>query len=277
MQHKNIILNSLKESFAAILRDKRLFLLLFVLQIFFFVILFLLNNVYIPKIVISAQAITDYLSKQNLDEAAVTSNLLQQKSILGDDPLSISRNFNDILKNFRFYLVYSFLLLVIFGSISWPITKKIIHKSDIKQLIGNFFKNLVVLLFYLGLIFSFFFSLLNISFTELAMEGQNFLIKYIVFLIFSIILIYFMFISLSLLHNTNLSNIVQKTLIIGVKKVHYILSAYFINIFLFSISIFLLYYFLEKSLFVLFFSLVLIIFSFVFGRIFMVNVVEKLG
>lgn len=277
MQHKNIILNSLKESFAAILRDKRLFLLLFVLQIFFFVILFLLNNVYIPKIVISAQAITDYLSKQNLDEAAVTSNLLQQKSILGDDPLSISRNFNDILKNFRFYLVYSFLLLVIFGSISWPITKKIIHKSDIKQLIGNFFKNLVVLLFYLGLIFSFFFSLLNISFTELAMEGQNFLIKYIVFLIFSIILIYFMFISLSLLHNTNLSNIVQKTLIIGVKKVHYILTAYFINIFLFSISIFLLYYFLEKSLFVLFFSLVLIIFSFVFGRIFMVNVVEKLG
>lgn len=277
MQHKNIILNSLKESFAAILRDKRLFLLLFVLQIFFFVILFLLNNVYIPKIVISAQAITDYLSKQNLDEAAVTSNLLQQKSILGDDPLSISRNFNDILKNFRFYLVYSFLLLVIFGSISWPITKKIIHKSDIKQLIGNFFKNLVVLLFYLGLIFSFFFSLLNISFTELAMEGQNFLIKYIVFLIFSIILIYFMFISLSLLHNTNLSNIVQKTLIIGVKKVHYILTAYFINIFLFSISIFLLYYFLEKSLFVLFFLLVLIIFSFVFGRIFMVNVVEKLG
>ncbi|MBS3097037.1 hypothetical protein J4480_06395 [Candidatus Woesearchaeota archaeon] len=85
-----------------------------------------------------------------------------------------------------------------------------------------------------------------------------------------------MLISISLLHNTGFKNVVQKTLIIGIKKAHYILAVYFLNFFLFAVSIALFYYFIEKNLFILSMSITLMLFNLVFGRIFMVKAVEKL-
>ena len=83
-----------------------------------------------------------------------------------------------------------------------------------------------------------------------------------------------MFVSLSLLHNTGLKNIMQKTLKIGIKRGHYILTVYLINISLMVISLISLIYLFEKKSMAL--PLFLFIFSFIFGRIFMVRVVEKL-
>ena len=276
MLQKNIIFNSLKETFKLLWKNKSLFLLLFVLQLIFFIIFSFISIAYQTKILESAKAITEYLSKQKLDESSVASNILQQKNLLGDNPLSISANFKEIVKNFRFYLVYTFLLLIFFISISWAITNKIIHRTSFKHLTNYFLKIFVVLLFYLGPIFYFFLSLVNISFTDIRNDAAKLLTKYIPFLIFSMILAYFMFVSLSSLNNTELKSIVQKTLRIGIKKAHYVLSAYFINILLFIVAAVLLFYFLEKNVFVLLLSLVLMIFSFIFGRIFMMNVVEKL-
>mgnify|MGYP001614295624 CR=1 FL=1 len=273
---KKIILSSLKESIVLIWKNKSLFVLLFILQIIFFVVFSLISYKYISKMVESQKAIEDYLSQQNLDEDVVTENILQQKSILGDDPLSISRNFNGIVKNFRIYLASVFISLIAFVALAWTLTSKIINKLNFKQLINSFLKNLIILLFYLGFIFGFFFSLLNISIMQFAAESSKFFIKYIVFFVVSIILSYFMFISLALTNKTKLKNIVQKTLIIGIKRAHYILSVYFINILLLGTSVFLLYYFIEKNSFILLLSIILLIFSFVFGRIFIINAVGKL-
>ena len=273
---KKIILGSLKESIALIWKNKSFFVFLFTLQVIFFIAFSLISYNYISKMVESQKAIEDYLSQQNLDEDAVTENILQQKSIFGGDPLSISRNFNDTVKNFRIYLIYIFILLIVFISISWALTFKIINKTNLKQFINIFSKNIIILLFYLGLIFLFFFSLLNISITQLAQQSSMLFIKYFIFLVISIILAYFMFISLSLINHVELNNIVQKTLSIGIRKIHYVLSAYLINLFLLGTSIILLYYFIEKNSFILLLSIILLIFSFVFGRIFIINVVEKL-
>ena len=276
MLQKNIIFNSLKETFRLIWKNKSLFLFLFVLQLIFFIIFSFISITYQTKILESTKAITEYLSRQNFDESSVAQNILQQKNLLGDDPLSISRNFNEITKNFKLYLIYTFILLIFFISISWAVTNKIIQRTSFKQLTKYFLKVFVVLLFYLGLIFSFFFSLVNISFIDIGADATKLFAKYIPLLIFSIILAYFMFISLSLLNNTELKSIVQRTLSFGIRKAHYVLSVYSINILLFIISIVLLFYFIEKNLFILLLSLVLMIFSFIFGRIFMVNVIEKL-
>ena len=273
---KNIILNSLKETFASIWKNKSLIILLFILQIVFLILFSFISYNYIQKMVKSQMAIEDYLSNIKLDEISVASNMLEQKSILGDDPLLISRNFNEIVKNFRIYLIYIFILLVFSASLFWAITNKMMHKLGFKELMGNFLNIFVILLFYLSLIFAFFFSLLNISLTGVAAESSKLLTKYVPFLIFSIILLYFMFVSMSLTHSTELKNIVQKTLKIGVKKMHYIVSVYFINVLLFAVSIFLLYYFMERNLFILLLSMILILFSFIFGRIFLVDVVKRL-
>lgn len=273
---KNIIFSSINETLALILKNKSLFILLFILQIIFLAVFFSINLIYQIKILQSAKVITDYLSEQKLDEVSVSSNILQQKNILGNDPLLISRKYNEIVKNFRLYLIYIFILIIVFVSIAWSITHKLIYKINFKQLIKIFLKIFVVSLFYFGLIFLFFFSLFNISFTEFTAESIKLSTKYVPLFIFSIALTYFMFVSLSLTNKTELKNIVQKTLRIGIKKIHYILAVYFINILLFGISVFLLYYFIERNLFILLSSIILMFFSFVFGRVFVVKVVEKL-
>ncbi|MBI2658709.1 hypothetical protein HYX05_01225 [Candidatus Woesearchaeota archaeon] len=273
---KNIILISLKESLASIWKSKSLFFLLFIIQIAFFVAFSAVNLTYQTRILENTKAITDYLSKQSLDEASATDAVLQQKNVLGDDPLMISRNFDEIVKNFRIYLVYTFVLLIFFMSAAWAITHRLLKKISLRQLTGIFLKIIVVLLFYLGLIFGFFFSLLNVSITQLAEQSSMLFAKYSVFLIVSIILAYFMFISISLVNHIKLKNIIQKTLVIGIRKAHYVLSVYFINLFLLFVSMSLLYYFIENNPFILLLSIILFIFSFVFGRILIINVVEKL-
>lgn len=293
MPKKNILLGSLKESLTKIWQNKFLFVLLFIFQIIFFVIFSAISLNYQTKILERAKAISDYVSQQQLDEASASSNILQKKGVFGDDPLSIGRNLNDIKRNFRIYLIFTFILLVIFMSLSWAITACIASKKTYEKKISSgmrvgkslihkplakiFFKNIAILLIYLGMIFSFFFSLLNISVIDAAAEGAKIFMKYVPFLIFSMALAYFMFISISLSQNTPLKNIMQKTLSIGVRKCHYVLAAYAINISLFMMSSFLLYSSIEANFFVLILSLMLLVFSFVFGRMFLVGVVEKLG
>jgi len=273
---KNIILNSLKESFSLIWKNKSLFFLLIILQIIFLAAFFYVNLAYQVKILENVKSISDYLSQQKLDDVSVAASIQQQKNILGEDPLLISRNFNDIRKNFRLYLIYIFLLFTFFISISWAITGKLVYKINFVATAKNFLKNFIASLAYLGLIFLFFFSLLNIPLSGVAAESSKLLTKYIPFLIFSIVLVYFMFISISLMHNTRLKNIVQKTLMIGIKKAHYILAVYLVNIFLFFAALSIFYYFIEGNFFILLLSILLMVFSFVFGRIFMIKVVEKL-
>lgn len=276
MQQKNIILNSLKESFISIWKNKLLFASLFALQIIFLAVFAIVNYNYQTRIIESSNAIFEYLGKQQLDEASISENLLQQKGILGDDPLMISRNFNEIIKNFRIYAAWIFALLAVFSSFFWALTNKFYKNINLKQLSTVFFRNLAVLLSYLGIIFLFFFSLLSISITQLTTEASKLFFKYLVFLAVSAILSYFMFVSLSLANRTGLKNIVQKTLFVGIKKAHYVLAAYSINIILFGILIVLAYYSLEISQLILFASLAMLISSFIFGRIFIVNVVGKL-
>ena len=272
---KNIILNSLRESLASAWKNKMLFIFLFLLQLIFFSVFSVVNYYYQSKIIQSSNEIFDYLSRQKLDELSVADNLLQQKNIMGEDYMLISRNFNDITRNFRVYMAYVFVLLVIFSSVSWTLTNQFFGSINIKKLSRILSRNFIVLLFYLGIIFLFFFSLLNVSIMQLTADTSKLFTKYIVFLGASIILAYFMFISLSLANRAELRNIAQKTLIIGIKKAHYVLPAYVINILLFAVPAFLSYRFIESP-FILFSSLILIVFSFVFGRMLMVRVIDKL-
>ncbi|MBI2658362.1 hypothetical protein HYX08_06755 [Candidatus Woesearchaeota archaeon] len=224
----------------------------------------------------SAMAITEYLNRQNLDDASVTSSMLQEKEILGDDPLMISRNFNEIVGNFRVYLALIFILFAAFASFAWSMTHRITNNSSLRKTLKIFFKIFVVSFIYLGLIFAFLFSIINFSFTEIAAEGQKLLMKYIIFLAVSIALLYFMFISLSLIGSTRLGNIVQKTLSIGIRKAHYVFASYLIGMLMLAASAVLLYYFMEKNMLLLLLSLALMVFAFVFQRIFMVNMIRKL-
>src|SRR3989338_144913 len=275
MKNKNIILNSFFKSFADIWKNKSAFLLLFILQILFFWSLFSTSVKYQTRILEDSQAISDYLSRQKLDEISIAQNVMQQKDILGEDPLLIGRHFNEIAKNFRAYLAIFFISLAAFLSFAWSWANKLTGKMKFNELNRLFTRNLVIALLYLTLMFLFFYSLFNIPIAQAADVGI--FAKYVPFLIAAPIMAYFMLVSLSLPYSIRLNKILQRTLSIGIKKAHYVLSAHFINIILLAIPIILLYYFFEENLPILILSLAAIVFSFVFGKIFMVNIVEKLG
>ena len=276
---KNIIFYSLKDSFSLVWKNKAWFLALVIIQIGFLIAVFTVSNAYLPKMLENAQAMSKYISTQNFDEASMTERVLQQKDILGDDPAALAKYFDGVVENFRIYLIYIFIFVLAFSSILWSITHKIIGKLGLMQLMRNFYSILVILLFYLGLIFLFFYLLLNISFSEAVLQGSKIFIKYAPFLVFSIILAYFMFISMALSHKGELKQLVHKTLSIGIRKAHYILAVYAINVLLAVLFIFLMAYFINDesgNFFIVILSLIFFIFSFVFARIFMINVVKKL-
>ena len=277
MAYKNILINSLKESFIAIWRNKLLFALLFAFQIVFFTALSSISYRYVPIMVEKEQAIEDYFSSLKLDEESVAASILQRKSVLGDDPLSISRNFNELVRNFKIYSFNVFVLLIFFLSVSWGLTHKFLSKSSFRNPIIGILKIFAVLLVYLGAIYLFFLSLLDVSFVQLAGENFKLLIKYVVFLFFSAVMAYFMLISIALLGKIELREIVQKTLAVGIKKIHYILPIFFVNILLLMVSSALLFYLLEKNLLGLLLSIALLVSSFIFGRIFAIRVIGKLS
>lgn len=276
MNYKDIIFGSLKSSLTLLWKNKLWFMLLFILEILFFAILSVLSYNYQTKIVEHSNAIFEYLSKLNLDEATVADNIIKQKNLLGDDPLLISREFNEVLKNFRLLLLSIFFSLIIFLSFAWAITSKVIYKFNYKKLVILFSKIFAVLLFYLGLIFSFFYYLLNLSLSQIVLQTSMLLTKYILFVVISLALLYFMFISLSIAHKTELKNIAQKTLVAGIRKVHYVLSVYTINLFLLALSIIIFFMFFERSILVLFISTIMIIFNIVFGRFLLIKTLDKM-
>lgn len=274
MLRKNIIISSLRETFILSWKNKWLLVLIFLLQIIFFAVFSAVSVKYQTRILENSKSISDYISGLNMTDVSAAQDILHQRDVLGNDPLSISRNFNDIVKNFRIYMGYTFVLLVFFMSLSWSLTGQMKRKNTFHQFSKIFLRIAVVLVFCLGLIFSFFLFLLNIPLTEILSTGL--LYTYAPFLIFSLALVYFMFISISIIHKTGLKNVVQKTLIIGLKKMHYILAVYLINIFLFGASIFLLAYYAETNIYLTFLAIIIAVLSFVFGRSFLFNVADKL-
>src|SRR3989344_2180277 len=270
MQSGNILFKSLKKSFVLIWKNKPRILLLFALQIMFFGALLYLGS-YQVKIIESAKSMSDYMSGQKFDDVTLTNNILQQKDILGDNPGMLEQNFNSIILTFRIFLFYFFAVLLVFLSLVWALTARMLekHGSGFKKIL---LRNFIVLSFCLGIIFVFFYLILNISFSEAALEVQKVLAKYIPFSLFSLIILYFAFISLSLSGKYSLNEIMAKSLKIGIKKIHYMLFVYFVIFILIILSLYIAFYLIDINFFVSTAALLLLIFSFVFGRILLFNV-----
>lgn len=273
MMRENILLNSLKGSFTVIWRSKALVFLLFVLQIIFFGSFFYLGN-YQVKIIEDAINMSNYLSEQNFDDVTIANSILEQKDILGDNPELIGQKFDSITRNFRIYMIYTFALMAVFLSAVWALAKSVVDKSYGK-LNGLFLKNISVSVFCFGLMAVFLSLLLNIPFSEAAFDISKLLKKYMFFALFSAALLYFGFISYSLDY-MGIGNLIQKTLNLGIKKFYYFIAVYFIIIFAIFLLMNGIIYFVDSNFFIATLFLLLLVFSFVFWRILMINVVERL-
>ena len=129
MTSKNIIINSLKESFSVIEKNKKIFFLIFILQIIFFLLIILVSSFYMSKIMESTMNIIEYTEKLNLNPQTARIDILQQKNPLGDDPLLISRNYSTIIKNLILFLFFIFVIFVLINGSIWYFISNIFEKK----------------------------------------------------------------------------------------------------------------------------------------------------
>ena len=86
MPIKNIIFNSLKETFVLSWKNKWIFVLIFLLQIIFFAVFSLVSITYQTRILENAKAISDYISGLSMTDVSAAQDILNQKNVLGNDP-----------------------------------------------------------------------------------------------------------------------------------------------------------------------------------------------
>jgi len=192
----NIIINSIEESLKIIKKNKKLFLFIFILQFLFFVLLTLINQFYFVGILQSTENIMQYMDSINVDPQTATLEVLGQKNPLGDDPLFISENYNNIFRNLFLLLFFSFIIFVLVNGFIWYLITNLNKKNSIKNIFNYLSKFFIISLILFVFIVLLIYNSINISFSEFLQTNPK---NFIPFLLLTIIAIYFIFISIPLL------------------------------------------------------------------------------
>jgi hypothetical protein len=282
----SIITSSLKESFLAISKNKKIFALVFILQILFFLSILGVSSYYTSKILESTEDIIDYTETLNLNIEQAKFEILQQKNPLGEDPLSISRNYDEIKKNSLFLLFSIFVIFVIINGLIWYLASNFQEKNkkvfSIKNIITYLSKFFIIALILSSSLFIFVYNFLNISFSSfLSTKPMNF----VPLIIIAIITIYFSYIAIPLLNKKGqkkksyeqFKKFIKNVLSIGTKKFIPIIISYFIILSLIALPLVLIFYSIELNLMLLFIEIILLLFIFVWVKIFFAIVVKKLS
>jgi len=252
------------------------FLVLFLLQLLFFSSIFLVNLYYQPKIIDSVINVMDYVSKQNPEDGG---------NVLGDDPLMIHMNYENMVYNMRLLAVWCFFIFVfVNGSIFYLISKLVYDKKfnfkicfekyreNTKEFLAYLLKFGVACLIFFLLIFSFLYSTFKGSLFNMLNSISSFNPAS---LLIAVVLAYFMYLAFSLLYKTK--NIFKELFNIGIKKAHIILLTYLINLVIILILFLLITFLIEINLILITLIILLSMLAFVWSKIFLVSVVKKLG
>ena len=279
MYSKNIILSSLKESFLLIKKNKKIFFLIFALQILFFLLIVIANSVYMSKILQSTVNIIEYTESLNLDTQAASVGVLQQKSPLGEDPLLISRNYNEIKKNFTFLLFIIFMIFVLINGMIWYYSSNINKKNlfSFKNIYSYLFRFFIISLILSLFLYFMVYNSLKIYFSSyLLTEPTNF----IPLLIIAIIAVYFIYIAIPILNKSAKKEIkifTKKIFTLGTKNFITVIISYSIILILIISSLLLIFFLIELNLILLLLSFILLLLIFVWSKIYFVIVVRKLS
>ncbi|MFH0874896.1 MAG: hypothetical protein V1859_03090 [archaeon] len=254
---KNIIISSFFESFKAI-KEKKFFILFPVIIDLLFIISFGFTvNYFLANIEEKAVALIQS-GKSMLYAGSLIKGLFSN-----NDSLSILLSTLGIM-------ITAYINYCIFQGSNWMLAKKFVHvKVSFFAYMKKFFLiNLFwFFLFYIVQITDYFRRL----FGYLRQQDYSWLSNALIFLL--ILIVYFAFISYTLLTKYNVKKAIRKSFSLGIKKIHYILFMYLI-----LYLIFLLLDFLAKINFVLMILVGILLVSpaFTWARIFINLVVGKL-
>ncbi|MDP7180033.1 MAG: hypothetical protein QF824_02075 [Candidatus Woesearchaeota archaeon] len=266
---KGVILSSIRDVVRLISKNKRMFLVMAVIQLIFFSLLAVLLSTYVVKIGISASKILEYVESTDLDEAAVTTKMLKQEEFLGDDPTLIFRESKTIISSLIFLFVYLLLLFLVLEGLNWALMDGLIRKKKFKEIFSYIGKFSGVLLVYLSFLFLF----LRAIFIGVNLE--NFSFFDLIPLLFVVVLFYFMFLSLALVGGRSFKEIFKRTFLVGIRKWDVMLLSYLLMLVVMGLLTALWMFLAEMHIILVVLSLLLFVVSFILMRIFLVVVVDK--
>ena len=276
----NIIIASLKESFLAIKKNKKIFSLVIILQILFLFLILTASSFFISKMLQNTQNIIEYSNSLNADPDQSRLDILEKKNPLGDDPLLISRNYKELTKNMLLLLSSIFIIFSLINGLIWYFISNIKEKRifSIKIIIFYLLKFFVLSFNLLLFFYIFIYELLKIIFSSFLSVS---IINSLPALIISLIIVHFGFIALTLTNKISFDKKFKKTMknifFIGTKKIVSMIVSYLMFIILISLILALIYFSLELNLFLLFAGLVLLIFIFSWSKIYFNIFIKKLS
>lgn len=278
-----LLRNSIKEMWRAIKDNKGLIAILFVLQIIFFASIFATQAVVQPKIMNLSMEMAEYLNDLNSGDDANILSLNASSTVvetgtglLGKDPLMLYRNSQQIANLIFVDLLISLLCILVFLNMMWMISVAI-SSEEIKPMMRPFLKFMAVALIYLIP----YLIILYLCLKEIILPSaeKDIIVNSVTAFLFliSIVLLYFMTISFSLVH-LPFKKIFARTFFVGAKKPHLVLMIYAIAVIFIGIFSYLFYITIEMNIFLFLLTMALFLLSFVLARLFVVcsiNEIEK--
>ena len=262
---KHILKKSFDKVIVALKKHRWKIFTIFALQLVFFISIFYVNINYQVKILDDARVIFQTLEEQELGDEALAENIADRDEVIKGS-ITILNRAKNITRNLTIMAGISLALYIIVGGLLWAFTDNIVNrKKKIRHYINYVGKFIAVSFFYLMLIF----IVLVFAFTG---STYNYL-----WLILVPLLLYFMFISYSLIGKLGLFKIAKKTWHLGTRKAHYVVAAYIINILVIVILGAFMFMLAESFILLLAFALLLFVFGYSLARLFLVEFVHQLA
>jgi hypothetical protein len=258
--------NSLQKTLSIIKKNKPKIFLIFFLQIIFFITLSLIFYHTIIPAMHHAKSAVDYYDEINVTEDSGTFGYL------GKEPSTIYKNYDKMMFYLKFMALFLVLDIIIISGLLWTLTDSLINKKNLKQSF-NYFNNFGILT--LTFILLFYILIFNTLKTSLATLEYSLLPLTGILVLFAV-LIYFLFISFTLINKRKLKDILKLTFKNGILKFPKSILIYLINLVIIFLFSYLLYLVIEANIILLSIVLILFILSFVFARLFLIIAIKDL-
>ena len=267
-------MDNIKESLILIKRNKAVFSVIFALQVLFFVIVAAAGTIYIGKIIESSRSMLDYAESINLNQEDVQLSMMVQQNAFGDDPLLISRNYDDIIMNFLVFISIIFASFVLINGLMWYFASAIGNKKvfSLKKIGPYLLKFSVISVIAFSAFSVLLYSSMRFFFSGFLSSSQK---KPLLLLILLPVLLYFIYVSMPLIGNAKFRQLPKKALNAG--KNMGILASCAVSLFAIAASSLLVFYSVDSGLPLLLASVIFFFFVFSWGKVYFSIAVRKSG
>ena len=265
--------DSVTSSFSQLGQHKILFLILMLFQILLIVVLSMVQFSYQVKVLEKSNELVTYLNQ--VEQSQPEQDL---SNLLGDDPLLLQRNAEEIAGLLRTGIILTMVIFVFGNGLLWAFTDAVFRKTTPKKFFSVIIKYISISMAYLiPFLIIIFFVLKAVLFG--AEEPSLAKLASIIGSIFMVIL-YFMLISVAFAISAKQwpgsKQILKKTWRIGIRS-WYPLMALLINAFFITLFGALFYWSIEAPMWMLFLAGVLFTFTLVFSRLLWLHVITGLN